>query len=73
MESLGLDQSSYKEDCAWAIVAITFPDLFTGYERRCAERTLKDGWPEAWETIFGTILGPGDSHETERSIFFRTI
>ena len=59
----------YEEDCAWSIVAITFPDLFTGYERRCAERTLKDGWPDAWETIFGSILAPGDSYEKDRRAF----
>lgn len=40
----------YEEDAAWAIVAITFPHLFTGVERRCAERTAKDSWPDAWET-----------------------
>ena len=59
----------YEEDFAWSIVAITFPDLFTGYERRCAERTLKDGWPDAWETIFGSILAPGDSYEKDRRAF----
>lgn len=60
----------YEEDCAWAIVAITFPHLFTSYERRCAERTIKDGWPDAWETIFGTILRPGESYEKDRRAFF---
>jgi hypothetical protein len=69
MESLCLDQSSYKEDEAWAIVAITFPHLFTGFERRCAKRTIKDSWPEAWETIFGTILAPGESREKDRRAF----
>lgn len=59
----------YEEDSAWAIVAITFPDLFTSYERRCAERTMKDWWPDAWEAIFGTILGPGESHEKDRRAF----
>lgn len=50
-ESRWLDQSSYKEDAEWAIVAITFPRLFTGLERRHAERTIKDSWPNAWEAI----------------------
>ena len=63
------DGGWYEEDSAWAIVAITFPDLFTGYERRCAERTMKDGWPDAWETIFGTVLGPGESYEKDRIAF----
>lgn len=66
---LRTDDGWYEEDCAWSIVAITFPDLFTAYERRCAERTLKDWWPDAWEAIFGTILGPGESHERDRRAF----
>ncbi|ABS70178.1 conserved hypothetical protein (plasmid) [Xanthobacter versatilis] len=59
----------YEEDEAWAIVAITFPHLFTGFERRCAERTIKDSWPEAWEKIFGTVLPPGESREKDRRAF----
>jgi hypothetical protein len=59
----------YEEDEAWAIVAITFPDLFTGFERRCAERTIKDSWPDAWEAIFGTVLGPGESVAKDRRAF----
>lgn len=59
----------YEEDCAWAIVAITFPDLFTCFERRCAERSVKDSWPEAWEEISGAVLGPGESYEKDRRAF----
>jgi len=59
----------YEEDEAWAIVAITFPHLFTAFERRCAEQTIKDSWPDAWETIFGTILAPGQSREKDRRTF----
>ncbi len=59
----------YEEDAEWAIVALTFPHLFTGYERRCAERTIKDSWPDAWEAIFGTILQPGESYEKDRRAF----
>ena len=36
----------YEDEC-WAIVAFMFPQLFTGFERRCAERTMKDV-PDAW-------------------------
>lgn len=59
----------YEEDSAWAIVAITFPHLFTGFERRCAERSIKDWWPDAWETIFVTTLAPGESHVKDRRDF----
>ncbi|KPH78316.1 DUF7007 domain-containing protein [Bosea vaviloviae] len=59
----------YEEDCAWAIVAITFPDLFSGFERRCAERSIKDSWPDAWEAMSVTELGPGESYEKDRRAF----
>lgn len=59
----------YEEDCCWAAVAMTFPALFTAYERRVAEKTLKDGEPDAWETITGIVLAPGESHEKDRRGF----
>jgi len=59
----------YEEDCGWAAVAITFPDLFTAFELRCAETTLKDWFPDAWEAISGTVLGPGGSYEKDRRAF----
>lgn len=61
----------YEEDEAWAIVAISFPHLFTAFERRCAERTVMDSWPDAWEKIFGTILEPGESRTKDRRAFER--
>jgi hypothetical protein len=61
----------YEEDEAWAIVAISVPHLFTAFERRCAERTVKDSWPDAWEAIFGTILQPGESRSKDRRAFER--
>lgn len=59
----------YEEDAAWAIVAITYPELFTCFERRCAERSIKDSWPDAWEAIFATVLGPGESYEKDKRLF----
>lgn len=61
----------YEEDECWAAVAITFPHLFTAFERRCAERTIKDSWPDAWEAIFGMVLQPGESREKDRRAFER--
>lgn len=61
----------YEEDEAWAIVAITFPHLFTAFERRCAEKTIKDSSPEAWAAIFGTILLPGESRAKDQRSFER--
>ena len=71
IERRWLDQSSYKEDCEWAIVALTFPDLFTGYERKCADRALRDWWPSEWENIHGRKLEPGESHLKDQQAFKR--
>jgi hypothetical protein len=62
----------YEEDCAWAAVAETFPELFTDYERRCAERTIRDWYSEAWEAIHRQPLRPGESHEKDRRDFERS-
>ena len=59
----------YEEDAEWAIVALTFPDLVTGLERRLADQTVKDSWPDAWEAITGTSLEPGHSFEKDRRAF----
>jgi len=59
----------YEEDECWAIVAITFPHLFTALERRYAEQTVKDSWPDAWEAIFGKLLGPGESRKKDERAF----
>jgi len=60
----------YEEDECWAIVAFTFPQLFTGFERRCAERTMKDSYPDAWETITGLVLQQSESRKKDERVFF---
>lgn len=59
----------YEEDAGWAIVAITFPQLFTRYERSLADTTLRDTWPDAWERIHGRVLGVGQSYARDRATF----
>jgi hypothetical protein len=61
----------YEEDCAWAAVAQALPELFTDYERRCADQTIRDWYPDAWETIHGRPLLSGESHEKDRQAFER--
>lgn len=61
----------YEEDCAWATVAQAFPELFTDLERRCADQTIRDWYPDAWETIHGRPLLPGESREKDRQAFER--
>jgi hypothetical protein len=67
--TLRSDGGWYEEDEAWAVVAITFPNLVTALERRHAERSIKDSWPDAWEAIFGTTLAPGESRQKDRRAF----
>ncbi len=59
----------YEEDCEWAKVAVAFPDLFTDYERRHADDTLRHWYPDCWEAVHGRALGPGDSREKDRLRF----
>ena len=61
----------YEEDSAWAAVAQAFPELFTDYERRHADRTIRDWYPDAWEAIHGRQLLPGESHEKDHRTFER--
>jgi hypothetical protein len=61
----------YEEDAAWAAVAVAWPDLFTGFERRQAEETLRHSWPDAWEAIHGLKLKPGESHVRDGEAFAR--
>ncbi|KQZ91749.1 hypothetical protein ASD74_20550 [Rhizobium sp. Root564] len=59
----------YEEDNEWAIVAFSFPDLFTGYERAAAEKTIRNTWPDAWEAIHGPKLVEGESWAKDRNAF----
>ena len=59
----------YEEDAEWAKVATGFPELFTAYERRHAEKTLRNSYPDAWEAVNGRMLDPSESFEKERRQF----
>ena len=61
----------YEEDAAWAAVATAWPDLFTGLEQRQAEETLRHSWPDAWESIHGRALRPGESRARDAEAFAR--
>ena len=57
------------EDSQWAKVAATFPKLFTTYERQCADETLRNSEPDAFERINGVVLAPGQSHAKDERRF----
>lgn len=56
----------YEEDAAWAAVATAWPDLFTTLERRQAEETLRDNWPNAWEAMDGRCSRASPASATPR-------
>lgn len=68
--SIRVTGGAYEEDEAWAIVAFSFPHLFTAFERRAAEKTMKDSFPDAWEAITGNVLGAGESWTKDERAFF---
>lgn len=59
----------YEEDCEWSKVAAAFPDLFTAYERKCADRTLRDCAPDSYEKVTGITLRPGESRVKDQRQF----
>lgn len=67
--ALRIESGWYEEDCDWALVAFGFPELFTAYERRIAEKTLRDAYPERWEAVHGRLLAPGESFTRDRRLF----
>ncbi|MBS3651880.1 hypothetical protein KEU06_25055 [Pseudaminobacter sp. 19-2017] len=69
-QSIRVTGGAYEEDEAWAIVAFSFPHLFTAFERQAAEKTMKDSFPDAWEAITGNLLGPGKSWKKDERAFF---
>lgn len=50
-------------------MVLTFPVLFTRHERKCADKTVRDSWPDAWEAIHGRSLAPGESRERDSQAF----
>ncbi|MGL3609059.1 DUF7007 domain-containing protein [Rhizobium sp. G187] len=59
----------YEEDVEWAVVATSFPSLFTRYERSNADKTVRNTWPAAWEEIHGQSLAEVESRAKDRAAF----
>lgn len=57
-ESVRSSDGWYEEDCGWACVAITFPELFTAYEHRHAVQTMERWYPEHWSEIEAIVMAP---------------
>ena len=59
----------YEEDIDWAKVAHAFPDLFTAYERKRADFTLRNWEPDAYEQVHHLVLQPGQSRRKDERRF----
>ena len=59
----------YEEDCAWALVALAFPDRFTSKDLEHAKDTVRHYEPDIYEQHFGVILEPGESHVKDERAF----
>lgn len=51
----------YEEDCEWAIVAHTFPQFFTAYERELADSSLRNWMPHEYMAATGKAVDPSES------------
>jgi len=49
------DDGWYEEDCAWAVVAFTFPKYFPPKALQQAIDTLKNCCPDQWEAVTGAV------------------
>lgn len=59
----------YEEDCEWAIVAVTFPNLFEPDHVILAHDRAKNWLPDQYERVFKVQLLPGESYARREQIF----
>jgi hypothetical protein len=59
----------FEEDVDWAIVAFTFPELFTAYGRKSADETLRNWRPDDYEAVTRITLAPGESRVKDERRF----
>lgn len=61
--------SFFEEDCAWAVVAITFPEAFAAKDLESAVVTLIGSYPDLYERHYGVTIEPGQSHTVDARAF----
>lgn len=60
----------YEEDCEWAVVCATWPELFGETWRLQADVTLRNWMPDAYEAFYGVTLKSGESHKKDERDFW---
>ncbi len=76
---LRCEHASYEEDCAWALVALAFPEEFEAHYAslpwyqgdiiESAKATVRNFYPEDYEAHFGVTLQPGESMRRDEETF----
>jgi hypothetical protein len=61
----------YEEDCAWAIVELTFPAL--AKEAEHAARTVKEYWPDKYTVVTGQAVAPEESSVLRERAFCQSV
>jgi len=59
----------FEEDCEWAVVGVTFPELFSYSSVEQAISTLKNYWPGAWARFSGEAVALEDSYALRQQAF----
>lgn len=60
----------YEEDCRWAIVAFTFPELFKPAEVDGAKQTLRDYYPDDYRLASGEEVTAANSRKLRETAFY---
>lgn len=59
----------YEEDCAWAIVAMHFPEAFKSEEAASARKVVKNYWPDEYELATGEKVAVAESYVLRERAF----
>jgi hypothetical protein len=64
----------YEEDCDWAIVCLTFTDLWNKHFCRdrdysIAKDIIKNYYPDGYEKLFNEVIPPGESYHKDKLLF----
>ena len=66
-EALRIEDGWYEEDCDWALVFVSFPEIFKK-EYANAIQAVRDWHPDRYEKHFGVELRPDESYMKRREL-----
>lgn len=68
-DSLRNDDGWYEHHCEWAKIAWAMPQFFTDRENEHARELVINWYPDAFESLTGTILEEGQSFKKDERLF----